>query len=83
MSKQLTWLNRAALNALLTQQLREVAGCEGATIAVGASRDAGLEECNWIEFFCPVPEHADPGFVRAVAGGVVSEARERYNVVDG
>ena len=49
---------------------------------VGPSRDAALDESNWIDFFCTAPYHADPRYVRAVAGGVVSEARERYNVLD-
>jgi hypothetical protein len=80
--ESLIWLNRAALSALLTEQLQQVAGCEGATIAVGASRDAGPGESNWREFIWTSPEHADPPYVRAVAGGVVSEARERYNVLD-
>jgi hypothetical protein len=78
----LVWLNRSALSALLTEQLQQVAGCQGATIAVGASRDAGPGESNWLEFICTSPEHADSPYVRAVAGGVVSEARERYNVLD-
>ncbi|MDQ6873378.1 MAG: hypothetical protein M3037_15455 [Gemmatimonadota bacterium] len=82
MHTALTWLNRAALSALLTEQLRQVAGCHGATIAVGPSRDAASGESNWLEFICTSPEHADSPYVRAVAGGVVSEARERYNVLD-
>ena len=82
MHESLIWLNRAALSALLTEQLQQVTGCQGATIAVGASRDAGPGESNWREFICTSPERADPPYVRAVAGGVVSEARERYNVLD-
>jgi hypothetical protein len=39
-------------------------------------------ESNWLDFLCLVPKYADPLYVRAVAGGVVSEARERYNVLD-
>jgi hypothetical protein len=80
--RSLVWLDRAALSALLTEQLRQVAGCQGATIAVGASRDAGPGESNWLEFICRSPDYADLPYVRAVAGGVVSEARERYNVLD-
>ena len=34
------------------------------------------------DFFCTAYEHAGPRYVRAVAGGVVSEARERYNALD-
>lgn len=82
MRKRLTWLNRAALSALLTEQLRQVAGCQGATISVGASREAAPGESNWLDFFTTAPPHANPLYVRAVAGGVVSEARERYNVLD-
>jgi hypothetical protein len=82
MNKALLWLNRGALNALLTEQLRQVAGCQGATLQVGASRDVGAAESNWNEFICTPRDRADPYFVRAVAGGVVSEARERYNVLD-
>ncbi len=82
MNKPLLWLNRRALNALLTEQLRQVSGCQGATLRVGASRDVGPAESNWTDFACTTPERADPHFVRAVAGGVVSEARERYNVLD-
>ena len=82
MSRGLTWLSRAALSALLTEQLRQIAGCEGATLSVGASRDVGPGESNWVDFLTTAPERADPRFVRAVAGGVVSEARERYNVLD-
>jgi hypothetical protein len=82
MRQPLTWLDRAALNALLTEQLREVVGCQGATIVVGPSRDAGPGESNWLDFWCVTPRPADPRYVRAVAGGVVSEARERYNVLD-
>ena len=78
----LAWLGRAALSSLLTEQLRQVTGCQGATIEVGPSRDAALDESNWIDFFCTVPDHSDPRYVGAVAGGVVSEARERYNVLD-
>jgi hypothetical protein len=51
-------------------------------IVVGASEDAAHGESNWLEFRCLVPERADSLYVRAVAGGVVSEARERYNVLD-
>ncbi len=82
MNKPLLWINRGALNALLTEQLREFVGCEEATLRVGASRDVGLAESNWTDFACTAPKRADPHFVRAVAGGVVSEARERYNVLD-
>jgi hypothetical protein len=82
MQKPLTWLNRAALGELLTTQLRQVVGCEGATIRVGASHDMAPGEGNWFDFFTTAPKHADPVFVRAVAGAVVSEARERYNVLD-
>jgi hypothetical protein len=39
MKKPLLWLDRGALNALLTEQLRQVAGYEGSTVRVGASRD--------------------------------------------
>ena len=38
--KTLRWLNRNSLNDLLTRELQEVAGCEGASINVGPSRDA-------------------------------------------
>ncbi len=82
MNKPLLWLNRGALNALLTEQLRQVGGCQGATLRVGASRDVGPAESNCTDFICTAPERADPHFVGAVAGGVVSEARERYNVLD-
>ena len=78
----LVWLDRWTLNALLSEQLQRVAGCDGATIVVGASRDVAQGESNWVEFLCLVPAHADPLYVRAIAGGVVSEARERYNVLD-
>jgi hypothetical protein len=80
--KRLRWLNRNSLNDLLTRELQEVAGCEGASINVGPSRDAGAGESNWWNFGCTIPEGADARFVLAVAGGVVSEARERYNVLD-
>jgi len=49
---------------------------------VGASRDAAPGESNWHEFTCLAPQHPAPTYVCAVAGGVVSEARERY-VLDG
>ena len=80
--RPLVWLDRGTLNALLTEQLRRVVGCQGATIIVGASRNLAPGESNWLEFLCLVPEHSDRLYVRAVAGGVVSEARERYNVLD-
>ena len=76
------WLDRRTLSALLTEQLQRVAGCHGAAIVVGASHDVADGESNWFEFHCVVPAHADPLYVRAVAGGVVSQARERYNVLD-
>jgi hypothetical protein len=82
MREPLVWLDRGALNALLTEQLQRVAGCQGATIVVGASRNVAHGESNWFEFACLVPTHADEHYVRAVAGGVVSEARERYNLLD-
>jgi len=82
MCRPLVWLDRATLSALLTEQLQRTAGCRGATIVVGTSRDAAHGESNWFEFLCLVPTHADQSYVRAVAGGVVSEARERYNVLD-
>jgi hypothetical protein len=69
-------------SALLTEELQRVAGCQGAAIVVGASRDVAHGESNWFEFLCLVPAHADRLYVRAVAGGVVSEARERFNVLD-
>jgi hypothetical protein len=82
MNKPCLWINRGTLNALLTDQLRQVAGCEGATVRVGASRDVGPAESNWTDFICTATKRADSHFVCAVAGGVVSEARERYNVLD-
>lgn len=82
MCRPLAWLDRGTLNALLTEQLQRVAGCQGAAIVVGASRNVADGESNWVDFLCLVPERADPLYVRAVAGGVVSEARERYNVLD-
>ena len=82
MCNSLIWLDRAALSALLTEQLRKVVGCQGATIVIGRSRDARPGESNWFEFLCLMPQHADSAYVQAVAGGVVSEARERYNVLD-
>lgn len=82
MRQSLVWLDRGTLSALLTEQLQCVEGCHGAAIVVGASRDVAHGESNWFEFRCLVPAQADPLYVRAVAGGVVSEARERYNVLD-
>ncbi len=76
------WLPRTVLNRLLTSQLQQVAGCEGASISIGATRDVHAGESNWAEFACSVPEAADPMLVHAVACGVVSEARERFNVLD-
>lgn len=81
-AKGLRWQNRNSLNHLLTRELQEVAGCEGASINVGPSRDACIGESNWWNFGCTIPKGADARFVLAVAGGVVSEARERYNVLD-
>ena len=82
MRRPLIWLDRGALSALLTEQLRRVVGCQGATTVVGTCRDVGYGQSNWFEFLCFAPEHTDRRYVRAVAGGVVSEARERYNVLD-
>ena len=82
MAKPLTWISRAALGALLTEQLRRVEGCHGATISIGPSRDAEAGKSNWTEFFVTAPPDADAAYVRAVAGGVVSGAGERYNVLD-
>jgi hypothetical protein len=82
MCRPLEWLDRATLSALLTEQLQRTAGCQGATIVVGVSQDVAQGESNWLEFLCLVPTRTDPSYVRAVAGGVVSEARERYNVLD-
>jgi hypothetical protein len=82
MTKAFTWLDRGSLNSLLTEQLRQISGCEGATISVGPSRDAAPGESNWFNFWTTAPTNANGPFIRAVAGGVVSEARERYNVLD-
>ena len=71
-----------ALNELLTSELNGIKGCEGAKIRVGASRDVGPGQSNWIDFSCEVPEHLWWDLVTAVAGGVVSCARDRYNVLD-
>ena len=70
------------LSPLLTKQLREVVGCQGAANIVGASCDARPDESSGFKFLCLMPQQADPRDVRAVAGGVVSEARERDNVLD-
>ena len=82
MRQPLARLDRGTLSALLSEQLQRTAGCQGATILVGASRDVARGESNRLDFLCLVPTHADPSYVRAVAGGVVSEARERHNVLD-
>jgi hypothetical protein len=47
-----------------------------------AVRDAAPGESNWFNFWTTAPTNANGLFIRAVAGGVVSEARERYNVLD-
>jgi hypothetical protein len=80
--KRFQWIDRVALSRLLTEQLRAVAGCEGATIEIGATQELRPNHCNWEEYRCVPTEDHDPDFVRAVAGGVVSEAREHYNVLD-
>lgn len=79
---RLMWLSRNRLNDLLTRELQTVRGCEGASIHVGPSRDAAPGESNWWNFGCSVPQNADRVLFLAVAGGVVSEAREQYNVLD-
>jgi hypothetical protein len=61
--------------------LRENVGRQGADIIVGARCDARPGESNGFEFLCLMPQQADPSDVRAVAGGVVSEAPERYKVL--
>ena len=83
MREPLVWLSRDALSALLTEQLQHVAGCQGATIVIEASRNVVHGESNWFEFVCLVPARADQHYVRAVTGRVVFEARERYNLLDG
>ena len=79
---RLKWLSRNRLNDLLTRELQTVLGCEGASIHVGPSRDAAPGESNWWNFGCSIPKGANRYLVLAVAGGVVSEAREQYNVLD-
>jgi hypothetical protein len=80
--RRLVWLSRNRLNDLLTRELQSVLGCEEASIHVGPSRDAAPGESNWWNFGCSIPQNADRFLVLAVAGGVVSEAREEYNVLD-
>jgi len=60
MSRRYRWLSRAALSVLLTRELNDVNGCEGAKIIVGASRNVGPGQSNWSNFLCEVPEHSDP-----------------------
>ena len=79
---RLKWLSRNRLNDLLTRELQTVLGCVGASIHVGPSRDAAPSKSNWWNFGCSIPKGANRYLVLAVAGGVVSEAREQYNVLD-
>ena len=78
----LVWLDRAALSALLTEELRKVAGCEHASIVVraGPRRRSGREQLARIHVRGAATSQSL--LVRAVAGGVVSEARERYSMLD-
>jgi len=77
------WLHRAELNAMLTGELQKIAGCEGSTLIAGAQISvADFEHSNWADFTVTPAPGSDSNLVRAVAGGVVSTARELYNVVD-
>ena len=77
------WLHRAELNAMLTRELQKIAGCEGSSVHAGAQITVGdFERSNWADFTVTPAPGSDSNLVRAVAGGVVSTARELYNVVD-
>ena len=77
------WLHRAELNAMLTRELQKVAGCERSTLTTGAQISvADFERSNWADFTVTRAPDSDHNLVRAVSGGVVSTARELYNVVD-
>jgi hypothetical protein len=78
------WLRRAELNVILTRRLQSVPGCADCTVRVGPSVPVDdFEKSNWSEFVVTAaPGSLEEWKVRAVAGGVVSEAREVYNVVD-
>ena len=77
------WLRRAELDAMLTRELRRVAGCDGSILIAGAPIPvADFERSNWADFTVTSAPGSDESLVRAVAGGVVSAMRETYNVVD-
>ncbi|MEJ7667905.1 MAG: hypothetical protein WKH97_04040 [Casimicrobiaceae bacterium] len=77
------WLHRAELNAMVTRELQKIAGCAGSTLIAGAQISvADFEHSNWADFTVAPAPGSDQNLVRAVAGGVVSTARELYNVVD-
>ncbi|MEJ7669582.1 MAG: hypothetical protein WKH97_12770 [Casimicrobiaceae bacterium] len=77
------WLRRAELDAMLTRELQKIAGCGGSTLTAGAPIPvADFDLSNWADFTVTPARGSDSNLVRAVAGGVVSAARELYNVVD-
>ncbi len=77
------WLRRAEINAMLTGELRKIAGCGGSMLIAGAQIPvADFDRSNWADFTVTPAPGSDANLVRAVAGGVVSAVRELYNVVD-
>jgi len=77
------WLRRAEINTMLTAELQKIAGCERSTLIAGVQITvADFDRANWATFTVTPAPVSDHDLVRAVAGGVVSAARELYNVVD-
>ncbi len=74
------WLHRTELNAMLTGELQKIAGCKRSTLIAGAQLEVtDFEHSNWADFTVTPAPGSDSNLVRAVAGGVVSTARELYS----
>ena len=54
MDRNPIWLSRNQPNDLLTRELQSVAGCDGASIHVGPSRNAAPGESSWWNFSCSI-----------------------------
>ena len=68
---------------MMTHELQNIAGCQGSTVIAGPKLEVSdFDHSNWADFTVTPALRCDEGLVRAVAGGVVSQTRELYNVVD-
>jgi hypothetical protein len=77
------FLRRTELDAMLTRELQKIAGCKGSTLVAGPQITViDFDDSNWTDYTVKPAPRSHENLVRAVAGGVVSQTRELYNVVD-